>query len=193
MPRAVPLAGTPAARTVRLPLVELPPVARRVTFTWRYDEQDGVSARGDGVARITPPDTAQLQFFLAGGFAGGTARLAGNTLEVPDRDIVRRLVPAAPLLWAALGRLALPVAVDTTLREAGDTLRADIGKAPTWRVTLVRDTVRLVERIDAGRVTERVARTGDHVTYRHEIERRTLWIDVTRDAPLASPDAKPPA
>ncbi len=186
VPRASPLAGAPVPRAARLPRVELPPVARRVAFTWRYDEQDGVSARGDGVARVTPPDTAQLQFFLAGGFGGGTARLTGNDLQIPNRDIVRRLLPAAPLLWAALGRLALPASADTILRQAGDTLRADIGHAPTWRVTVVRDTLRLVERIDEGRVTERVVRGDQHVAYRHEVERRSLVIDVTRDTPVAA-------
>ena len=187
VPHAAPLVGATPARTAHLPRVELPATARRVTFNWRYDEQEGFSAHGDGVARISPPDTAQLQFFLAGGFAGGTARLTGNTLEVPNRDLVRRLIPAAPLLWAALGRVALPAATDTTLRQAGDTLRGDIGRAPTWRVTLVRDSLRRVERIDDGRVTERLERAGDHVVYHHEIERRTLRIDVVRDVPLAAP------
>lgn len=186
VPHAAPLAGALAPRSARLPRVELPPVPRRITFTWRYDEQDGFSARGDGVARISPPDTAQLQFFLGGGFAGGAARMIGNELDIPDRDIVRRLLPAPPLLWAALGRLALPAATDTTLRQSADTLRGDIGRAPTWRVTLVRDSLRLVERIDDGRVTERLERTADHVTYHHEIERRTLRIDVVCDTPLAA-------
>lgn len=186
IPHAAPLAGAPAARTVALPRIELPRVARRVTFTWRYDEQDGPSARGEGVAQITPPDTAQLQFFLAGGFGAGTARLTGDHLELPHAEAFRRLVPAAPLLWAALGRLALPPAPDTTLRQAGDTLRGDVGHSPTWRVTLVRDTVRSVERIDAGRVTERLDRFADHVTYHHEAERRTLRIDVVRDTPLVA-------
>ena len=161
-------------------------MARRITFTWRYDEQDGASARGEGVARIAPPDTAAMQFFLAGGFGSGTALLTGNDLEIPSRDLFRKLIPAAPLLWAALGRLALPPATDTTLRQAGDTLRGDIGRAPTWRVTLVRDTLRSVERIDNGRVTERLDRAADHVTYRHEIERRSLRIDVVRDTPIAT-------
>jgi len=187
VPRAAPLAGAPAARTVTLPHVNLPPITRRVTFTWRYDEQDGASARGEGVARIAPPDTAQLQFFLAGGFGAGTARLTGDQLEIPDREAFRRIVPAAPLLWAALGRLAVPPAADTVLRQSADTLRGDIGRAPTWRVTLVRDTLRSVERIDNGRVTERLDRAGDHVIYRHEVERRSLRIDVVRDAPLAGP------
>ncbi len=171
-------------RTVRLPRVGLPPIARRVTFTWRYDEQDGPSARGEGVARIVPPDSAQLQFFLAGGFAAGTARLVSDSLEIPNRDMFRRVIPAAPMLWAALGRLALPAASDTTLTQVGDTLRGDIGKSPTWRVTLVRDTLRVVERIDGGRITERLEREGDHVMYRHQVERRSLRIDVVRDVPL---------
>ncbi len=187
VPHATPLVGARPAATVSLPRVPLPPGARRVTFTWRYDEQDGPSARGEGVARIVPPDTAQLQFFLAGGFGAGMARLTGGRLELPEREAFRRLVPAAPLLWAALGRLALPPATDTTLRQSGDTLRGDVGHAPTWRVTLVRDTLRSVERIDNGRVTERLDRTASDVVYRHEVERRSLRITVIRDTPLTAP------
>ncbi|GJG87563.1 hypothetical protein tb265_27440 [Gemmatimonadetes bacterium T265] len=185
-PHAAPLPGAPTPRSVSLPRVELPPAARRVTFNWSYDEQDGASARGEGVARVSPPDTAQLQFFLAGGFAAGAARLTGNRLEIPNREMFRRLIPDAPLLWAALGRLALPPAPDTTLRQSGDTLRGDVGRAPTWRVTLVRDTLRRVERIDNGRVTERLDRAANRVTYRHEVERRSLRIDVVRDVPIAA-------
>lgn len=181
VPHAKPLAGGPAGRSVVLPRVELPPTARRVTFTWRYEEQDGVSARGDGVAHIVPPDTAQIQLFLAGGFGAGTARLIGSRLEIPNRPEFRRLLPDAPLLWAAFGRLAVPPARDTTLRQAGDTLRADVGTAPTWRVTLVRDTLRAVERIQSGRVLERLDRENTRVVYRDEAERRSLRIDVVRD------------
>lgn len=186
VPRAAPLAGAPAARSAVLPRIELPTVARRVTFTWRYEEQDGVSARGEGVANIVPPDTARLQLFLAGGFGAGTARLTGDRLEIPSRPEFRRLLPDAPLLWAALGRLAVPPARDTTLRRAGDTLRADVGTSPTWRVTLVRDTLRSVERIQNGRVLERLDRGDTRVVYRDEAERRSLRIDVVRDVPLGA-------
>lgn len=166
--------------------MELPPVAHRVTFNWRYEEQGGASARGEGVANVVPPDTAQLQLFLAGGFGAGTARLTGTRLEIPNRPEFRRLLPDAPLLWAAFGRLAVPPARDTTLRQAGDTLRADVGASPIWRVTLVRDTLRAVERIQSGRVLERLDRADAHVTYRDEVERRSLRIDVVRDTPTGA-------
>ncbi len=184
LPHAAPLAGAAAPRSVALPRIGLPPQPRRVTFTWRYEEQNGVSVRGEGVARVVPPDSARLQFFLAGGYGSGTAALAGDHLELPDRDEFRRLIPAAPLLWAALGRLAVPPAADTILRLDGDTLRADVGHAPTWRVTLVRDSLRRVERIDNGRVSERLDRSATSVLYRHEVERRSLRIDLVRDTPL---------
>ncbi len=165
---------------MRLPQATLAPYPQRVSFRWRYDEAEGFSARGEGLARLSPPDSGRLDFFLEGGLGRGWAVLVGQRVTAPGGDLVRRFVPPAPMLWAALGRLDLPAAADTTMRMAGDTLRADVGRDPTWRVTFVGTRLARLERIAGGRIVEWVQRDSSAVRYRHEAERRGLSIDVQR-------------
>jgi hypothetical protein len=179
-PRLPPLQGAPVPRN--LPEASLPPGSRRVVFRWEMQDPD-MAARGEGAARISAPDSARLDFFLGGGLASGGAVLIGSDLRVPSRadDVSRRLVPPPPMLWAALGRLALPVTPDTVARVDGDTLRADIGRPVAWRVTFVGDSLRRLERVDGGRVVEWVQRSsGGRLRYRHEASRRQLDIIVQR-------------
>jgi hypothetical protein len=179
-PRLRPLPGVPAPKT--LPRATLSGPHRRIVFQWQLDDPD-LTARGEGAARIAPPDSARLDFFLAGGAASGAAVLIDRELRLPSRaeDISRRLVPPPSLLWAALGRLAIPAARDTAVRVDADTLRADIGAPVAWRLTFVRDTLRRVERVDGGRVIEWVERFHDgRLRYRHEVSRRQLDLHITR-------------
>ncbi|MDF1505071.1 hypothetical protein [Roseisolibacter sp. H3M3-2] len=178
-PLVRPRAGAPTPE-VALPRTALAPTPQRLVFRWRYDEAEGFSARGEGVARLAPPDSGRLDFFVDGGMGGGYAVLIGDRVSAPGGDMIRRLIPPAPLLWAALGRLALPAASDTTVRSSGDTVRADVGRGPTWRVTYVAGRLRRIERIDGGRIQEWVQRDSSAVRYRHEGERRALSLDVQR-------------
>jgi len=178
-PHARPLVGAPTPQ-VRLPSPALAPGARRIVFKWEYKEQDGFSAHGEGVARVVAPDSARMDFVLEGGFGGGWALLLGDQLLIPGPDIIRRLIPPAPLLWATLGRLDVPVARDTTARTSGDTLRADIGTDPTWRVTYVGPRLTRVERIDGGRIQEWITRDDTVLRYQHETGRRSLTLRVER-------------
>ncbi|MGZ8493132.1 MAG: hypothetical protein ACXWZS_13120 [Gemmatirosa sp.] len=178
-PRARPLVGAPVAR-IALPSTALPVGPQRVVFRWRYEEAEGFAARGEGVARLVAPDSGRLDFFVDGGFGGGYAVLIGDRLTAPGGEMVRRVVPPAPLMWATLGRLALPPAADTTVRASGDTLRADVGRDPTWRVTFIGPRLTRLERIDGGRIMEWVQRDSSAVRYRHEGERRGLSLDVQR-------------
>jgi hypothetical protein len=84
------------------------------------------------------------------------------------------------LLWAALGRLAVPSATDTTARVDGELLRVDIGKPTNWRLTFRRDSLVRVERIRGGRIIEWVERNGANVRYRSEEARRALSLTVKR-------------
>ena len=119
-----------------------------------------MSGRGEGAARIASPDSARLDFFLAGGF-GGAAILIGDSLDAPGGDMVRRFIPPPTLMWAALGRVALPNLPDTvdSVIDGIDVLRADIGNPVAWRLTFHGDTLVRAERVDGGRVAEWVERT----------------------------------
>ncbi|MFI5228924.1 MAG: hypothetical protein ACHQWU_07635, partial [Gemmatimonadales bacterium] len=155
-PRLTPLTGAPAP-VERLPRAALPLGHRKIVFTWLLEDRD-LSGKGDGVARIAGPDSARLDFFLAGGFGSGAAILIGDSLRTPGNDLARRLVPPTPLLWAVLGRVALPNLPDTVIRVEGITLRADVGRPVAWRLTFHGDSLVRAERVDGGRVAEWVER-----------------------------------
>lgn len=185
-PRLRPLPGAVAPAT--FPRTELPRGHQRAVFQWTLEDPD-ISARGEGAARSAWPDSVRLDFFVGGGMGNGAAILIGTQLRLPPSapDLARRLIPPAPLLWAALGRLVVPPLPDTTARVDGDTLRADIGVPVAWRVTFVRDTLRRLERVDDGRVQEWVER-GTRVRYRNEVNRRQLELTVTRVDPTGAFD-----
>lgn len=184
-PRLRPLAGAPAP--TRLPIAELPHGHRRVVFTWEMRDPE-FHVRGEGVARLASPDSARLDFFVGGGLGGGRAVLIGQSVRAPGGDLVRRLIPPAPLLWAALGRLAVPPARDTAVRVDNGVLRADVGAPPAWRVTFRGDTLLRLDRVSGERVAEWVERSApDRVRYRHESARRELMLVVRRVVEEKSP------
>ncbi len=176
-PKAPPLRGDVAP--ARLPAARLEPVARKIVFRWTYQDRN-FRVRGEGVARVTPPDSARLDFFLDGGLGGGRAVLVGDTLRAPD-DQVEEFVPPPPLLWAALGRLSIGTLPDTMARIAGDTLRADIGREPRWRVAFVRDSLRELTLIADGKVRQYVTRSPEgRVRFRDVRGGRELRLTITR-------------
>ncbi len=191
-PRIAPLPGVaPAVAT--LPGLALPDTRQRVTFKWELNENSSDSpiiARGDGVARLAPPDSARVDLFLGGGFGAAAAVLVGDSLRIPrGGGGIAELIPPPPLLWAALGRLALPAVSDTIVRVSGDTLRASLGRPVQWRITAVGNALTRVERIAGDRIVEWVDRTpGKHVRY--ELSgRRSLVLDIENQQPSAAFDA----
>jgi hypothetical protein len=180
VPKLPPLTGTSAPEP--FPTATLGTERQRVVFRWELQDVDLV-ARGEGAARIAPPDSARMDFFLGGGVGGGSAVLIGDNLRLQDQqsDIIRRVIPSSPLLWATLGRLAVPPVRDTVARRQGDTVRADMGRPVVWRVTFIRDTLRRLERVGDGRVLEWVERSpqSGQVRYRHEGNRRQLDLQIT--------------
>jgi hypothetical protein len=190
-PAARPLSGVPT-RALLPPAVlgERPQVMR---FRWTYKDET-FQATGDGAVRVQGPDRARLDFFLSNGMAGGFAILVGDTLTVPGIDLVKRLLPPVPLLWASLGRLAVPATPDTSARVDGDTLRVDLGQlrgsdasgadGRAWRVAFAGTTLSRVERIEGGKriewMTRRRGADGPwQVEYVHERGKRRLSIAVT--------------
>lgn len=186
-PRLRPLAGT-AVAAARIPDGRLAPGHRHVVFRWEATDPE-MTVRGEGAARIAPPDSARLDFFLGGGLGGGRAVLIGDSLRAPGGAVVDRLVPPAPLLWASLGRFSVTPARDTVVRLDGELLRADLGDPVRWRVTFRGDSLTRLERVADGRVIEWVDRSGDRVRYRHETSRRELHLTITRSQPSPAFDA----
>jgi hypothetical protein len=160
----------------------------QLQFTWVYGD-DAFSATGDGAVRVKGPDRARLDFFLKNGSAGGYAILIGDSVTVPGGDVASRL-PPAPILWAALHRLALPATRDTVARMDGDTLRVDMGTlrggdatkadGEAWRLTFGGTRLARVDRIDKGRIIESMWRErgtkGETIRYNHESAHRRLTI-----------------
>ena len=176
-PRLRPLAGTPTM--ARIPSTELPPIHRQIVFDWELVDRD-VTGRGEGVARVAGPDSARLDLFLGGGFGSGAAILIADSLRIPGGGLPRRFIPPPSLLWAALGRVALPPLRDTTARVDGELLRVDIGRPVGWRLTFHRDSLVRLERIHDGRIAEWVERSDNTVHYRSEEARRALTLTIKR-------------
>ncbi len=187
-PRLAPLTGAPQPAE-RLPRTGLAPGNQQIVFNWQLDDRD-MTGRGEGVARIAAPDSARLDFFLTGGFGAGFAILIGDSLAAPGPDMIRRLVPPPTLLWAALGRVALPNLPDTVIKTDGATTRADIGRPVAWRLTFRGDTLVRAERVTGGRVAEWMERSDmSHVRYRDEGARRSLQLTITRTQEVPPFDA----
>jgi hypothetical protein len=134
---------------------------------------------------VSPPDSLRLDFFLDGGMGGGYAIVIGDSVFTPGGDGARRYLPPVSLLWAALGRLAVPPSSDTVAKVDGRTLRADIGANPVWRVAFVADTLRRLERIVKGRRREWVSRDGGEIRYRNERSARSLTLRLSRTDDVA--------
>ena len=190
-PAARPLTGAPT-RAV-LPPTAIPKAPTVLRFTWSYKDET-FEASGDGAVRRLGPDRARLDFFLRNGMAGGYAILVGDTLTIPGIDLVKRMLPPVPLLWASLGRLALPPTADTLARQDGDTLRADLGTlrgrdasaadGRAWRVAFAGTELARVDRIEDGKVIEWMTRSVGQdgplrLQYVHERGKRRLAIAVT--------------
>ncbi|HEU4584353.1 MAG TPA: hypothetical protein VFR95_01320 [Gemmatimonadaceae bacterium] len=177
-PKAPPLVGTIAPASI--PATRLPPVHRQLVFLWSYADRD-FRAKGDGAARVAPPDSVRIDLFVGGGYGSGSAVLVDDRLETRGDERMNSYLPPVPFLWAALGRFTVPPAADTTARVDGDTLRVEIGRGPAWRAIFAGDELRRLELIDGGRIQQWVSRdSAGHVHYEHERARRTLDLTVTR-------------
>jgi len=185
-PRAGPLTGIPTLR--RLPVTVLPEGHRRVIFRWEYQERLG-SGRGDGVARIAPPDSVRIDLFLDNGSYGGFVILIADSIVATAQDEVRRSLPPGPLLWASLGVVRVQAA-DTTVLLDGDTLRAQIGVDPAWRAAFSSSAFVRLERIVRGRVEQTVERTDStRVVYRQPGTGRSLVLTLRQAIREAAFDA----
>jgi hypothetical protein len=188
VPSAAPLKGV-LAPDRSLPPLALAPGHRHVVFKWEYQEGE-ITARGDGSVRTASPDSARLDFFLGGGLGAGAALLIGDSLRSPHAELARRYIPPTPMMWAALGRLAIPALPDTTVRVDGDVLRADVGRPVQWRVAIRGDTLLALEHISGGKITESLSRDASGaMVYTAPGARRRLTLTVLREQPGSFDDS----
>jgi len=181
-PRIQPLTGT-APENARLPEFGVPEGRHRVRFKFEL-EQQSILVRGDGVARIASPDSTRVDLFLAGGFGGASVTLIGDETRTAPGAMMTDLIPPGPLLWATLGRLAIPALPDTVVRVAGDTLRATVGRPVQWRITAVGGELRRVERVSGDRIVEFVDREPGGKKIRYELaSQRSLQLIVGDEQP----------
>jgi hypothetical protein len=181
-PRVAPLQGVLAPDRA-LPAIAMARGHRHIVFKWDYEEGD-IAARGDGSIRTAAPDSARLDFFLGGGLGAGGAVLIGDSLRTPHANLARRYIPPAPLMWAALGRLAIPPLADTVVRVDGELTRADIGRPLEWRVAIKGETLVELDHVSDGKITESLTRDADGtLTFQAPGARRTLRLTVIREEP----------
>jgi hypothetical protein len=178
-PRARALEGELAPER-SLPAIELAAGHRRVVFRWDYEE-NALIARGEGAMRIASPDSARVDLFLAGGIPVGRAVLIGDEIKSVSQPQVERFLPPAALMWAAIGRLAIPPLPDTVITVEGELMHADIGRPAAWRVTIKGTRLMRLARLSGGRIAEVVTRDdGGRLLY--EVPgRRKLWLGIIRD------------
>ena len=178
-PRVTPLKGAPAPNRA-LPNIQLPSGHRRIVFRWDFEEQS-LLTRGEGAMRTAAPDSARVDLFLTGGLSAGYAVLIGDSLRAPNKAVIERVLPPPPMMWAALGRLAIPPLPDTVVTEEGGTIYAEIGRPAAWRVTIKGSRLTQLARLNGGRIAEVVTRDeGGRLLY--EVPgRRKLWLSITRD------------
>jgi hypothetical protein len=181
------LAGAPAPERA-LPAIQLAPGHRKIVFRWNYQE-NSLIANGEGAIRVAPPDSARVDLFLNGGISAGHAVLVGDRLAAPNQAQIEKVLPPPAMMWAALGRLAIPALPDTVLTVEGDVVYADIGRPAAWRVTIKGSRLMQLARLSGGRIAEVVTRDeGGRLLY--EVPgRRKLWLGIIRDDEVPAFDA----
>lgn len=186
-PRVAPLKGAPTPNRM-LPAIPMPAGHHRISFRWDYEE-NSLLTHGEGAIRAASPDSARVDLFLVGGIFAGYAVLIGDSLRGPNIDRIRRFLPPPAMLWAAIGRLAVPALPDTVVRANGDTIQAEIGQPVAWRVTLHGARIMQLVRLNGGRIAEVVTRdAGGRLLY--EVPgRRKLWLGIIRDDEVPPFDA----
>src|SRR5262245_63144326 len=86
-------------------------------FRWRYQDER-VKYAGRGSARVAPPDSLRFDFAGPLNLGSGAAVVIGDSVAWADPEKnFRSLVPAIPMLWAALA-MVRPPADDATVLGA---------------------------------------------------------------------------
>ena len=148
----MPLAPVESDSAVAWTRTTLPRTTSAIRFRWRYQDED-VKYAGRGSARIAPPDSMRFDYAGPLGLGSGAAVVIGDSVlwADPEKNF-RSLVPAIPMLWAALGMVRPPAADASVL---GMVLVDSTGgrRRVVWRFAQVQDTIEYVATDSAGRIT----------------------------------------
>jgi hypothetical protein len=161
----VPLAPLERDSAVTWIRTTLPRTPTSIRFRWRY-EDERVKYAGRGSARIAPADSMRFDYAGPLGLGSGAAVVIGDSVlwADPEKNF-RSLVPAIPMLWAALGMIRPPAAEASVLGAVlVDT--AGTRRRLVWRFAQVEDTLDYVVTDSAGLTTRLEAewrRRGDRV------------------------------
>ncbi|MGH7530049.1 MAG: hypothetical protein ACREMN_06670 [Gemmatimonadales bacterium] len=164
LPPLVPMPLVPASRdsAVAWTRATTPRTPTLIRFRWSYQDER-VRYTGRGSARIAPPDSLRFDYVGPLGFGSGAAVLIADSVAWADPEQnFRSLVPAIPMLWAALG-IVQPPAPDAAVFTATDSAAA--GRR-IWRFIRGGDTLSYVASTAAGSgaapggAAERAAATG---------------------------------
>jgi hypothetical protein len=130
----------------------LPRTTVAIRFRWRYQDEQ-VKYAGRGSARIAPPDSMRFDYAGPLGLGSGAAVVIGDSVlwADPEKNF-RSLVPAIPMLWAALG-MVRPPAAETCVLGAVLVDSTAGRRRVVWRFAQVQDTIDYVATDSAGRIT----------------------------------------
>jgi len=139
----IPDALGPASRESALAWTQATVPARpmAVRFRWRYQDER-LRWGGSGTARLAPPDSLRIDYRPSLGIRSGAAVVLGDTVlwAEPPGDF-EQMVPAIPLLWAALGIVRPPAHDAAVFGERGVAVEVE---RTVWRFARGADTLTYV-------------------------------------------------
>lgn len=126
---------------------------RTFRFRWQLQDDRG-AAGGRGTARVAAPDSVRLDVVGPLGAGRGAAVVVGDSAQWTDPpDIIERLVPSYPLMWAMFGVERMPPA-DAVLRGVSDST------GTVWEWAAGQDTVSYVRRAAPARLVAESRHAG---------------------------------
>ena len=124
-----------------------------IRFRWQLQDDRG-AAGGRGTARVAAPDSVRLDVVGPLGAGRGAAVVVGDSAQWTDPpDIIERLVPSYPLMWAMFGVERMPPE-DAALRGASDSA------GTAWQWVAGPDTVSYVRRTSPARLVAESRQAG---------------------------------
>src|SRR5688500_18604452 len=159
---------------------------RLFRFRWQLQDERG-AAGGRGTARLAAPDSVRLDVAGPLGAGRGSAVVVGDTaLWTDPDDVIERLVPSYPLMWAMFGLVRPPPegAALRGLRDSSVTIWESAAGADTVAYVRQRSPARLLAEVRiagkvVGRVETELAADGRPVTSRLTVPSVPARLDLT--------------